>query len=76
MSVRFNACLISIWHRDSSCQKSIDAIIAMVIEELPEKLRPREQDYYYQKHQDRAGFNKELAAENMKKGANGENKTP
>lgn len=74
MSVRFNACLISIWHRDSSCQKSIEAIIAMVLEELPEKLRPREQDYYYQKHQDRAGFNKELAAENMKKGV--ENKTP
>lgn len=46
----------------------------MVLEELPEKLRPREQDYYYQKHQDRAGFNKELAAENMKKGV--ENKTP
>lgn len=48
----------------------------MVLVELPEELRPREQDYYYQKHQDRAGFNRELAAENMKKGANGENKTP
>lgn len=67
--MRFNAHLISIWHRDSSSQKSIDAILATVLEELPEELRPKADNYFYKKHQDHAGFNKELAAENAKKAA-------
>ena len=67
LSVRFNAHLISIWHRDSSCQKSIDAILATVLAELPEELSPKPDNYFYKKHQDHAGFNKELAAENAKK---------
>lgn len=54
--MRFNSHLISIWHRDSSLQKSIDGILSCVLEELPEELRPRPDNYFYKKHADHAGF--------------------
>jgi len=56
LSVRFNSHLISVWHRDASKQKSIDAILATVLEELPEDLRPKPDNYFYKKHSDHAGF--------------------
>ncbi|RFU31256.1 hypothetical protein B7463_g5052, partial [Scytalidium lignicola] len=56
LSVRFNSHLISVWHRDASKQKSIDAILATVLEELPEELRPKPDNYFYKKHSDHAGF--------------------
>jgi len=48
--------LISIWHRDASKQKSIDAILETVLEELPEELKPKSDNYFYKKHSDHAGF--------------------
>jgi hypothetical protein len=56
LSVRFNSHLITIWHRDASKQKSIDALLATVLEELPEELRPKPDNYFYKKHSDHAGF--------------------
>jgi hypothetical protein len=56
LSVRFNSHLISVWHRDASKQKSIDALLATVLEELPEELRPKPENYFYKKHSDHAGF--------------------
>jgi len=57
LSVRFNSHLISIWHRDASKQKSIDALLATVVEELPTDLKPKGPDnYFYKKHSDHAGF--------------------
>ncbi|KAK4192880.1 eukaryotic translation initiation factor 4E type 3 [Podospora australis] len=56
LSVRFNSHLISIWHRDSSQQKSIDGILECVLEELPPELRPKPDNYFYKKHSDHAGF--------------------
>jgi hypothetical protein len=56
LSVRFNSHLISIWHRDSSKQKSIDNMLACVLEELPAELRPKADNYFYKKHSDHAGF--------------------
>jgi len=56
LSVRFNSHLISIWHRDSSKQTSIDNILACVLEELPTELRPKADNYFYKKHSDHAGF--------------------
>jgi len=56
LSVRFNSHLISIWHRDASKQKSIDAILATVLEELPAELKPKPDNYFYKKHSDHAGF--------------------
>lgn len=56
LSVRFNSHLISIWHRDSSKQKSIDNMLACVLEELPTELRPKADNYFYKKHSDHAGF--------------------
>jgi hypothetical protein len=56
LSVRFNSHLISIWHRDASKQKSIDAILEIVLEELPEELKPKPDNYFYKKHSDHAGF--------------------
>jgi hypothetical protein len=56
LSVRFNSHLISIWHREGSNQKSIDAILATVLEELPEELKPKPDNYFYKKHSDHAGF--------------------
>lgn len=56
MSVRFNSHLISIWHRESSKQKSVDGLLACVLEELPADLRPKADGYFYKKHADHAGF--------------------
>jgi hypothetical protein len=56
LSVRFNSHLISIWHRDASKKKSIDAILATVLEELPDELKPKPDNYFYKKHSDHAGF--------------------
>ncbi|KAM3075442.1 hypothetical protein ACMFMG_007589 [Clarireedia jacksonii] len=56
LSVRFNSHLISIWHRDASKQKSIDALLATVLEELPQELKPKPDNFFYKKHSDHAGF--------------------
>ncbi|KAK1770477.1 putative translation initiation factor 4e protein [Phialemonium atrogriseum] len=56
LSVRFNSHLISIWHRESSKKKSIDAILECVLEELPPELAPKADNYFYKKHADHAGF--------------------
>jgi hypothetical protein len=45
-----------VWHRDASKQKSIDAILATVLEELPAELKPKPDNYFYKKHSDHAGF--------------------
>ena len=56
LSVRFNSHLISIWHRESSKQKSIDGMLNCVLEDLPSELRPKSENYFYKKHADHAGF--------------------
>lgn len=56
LSVRFNSHLISIWHRESSKQKSVDNLLECVLEELPAELRPKADGYFYKKHSDHAGF--------------------
>jgi hypothetical protein len=56
LSARFNSHLISIWHRDASHQKSIDALLQCVLEELPAELSPKPDNYFYKKHSDHAGF--------------------
>ncbi|KFX99981.1 hypothetical protein V495_05932 [Pseudogymnoascus sp. VKM F-4514 (FW-929)] len=63
LSVRFNSHLISVWHRESSKQKSVDAILATVLEELPDELKPRPDNYFYKKHSDHAGFKAPADAE-------------
>ncbi|EAA32257.3 translation initiation factor eIF4e [Neurospora crassa] len=59
LSVRFNAHLISIWHRDASKQKSVDAILQLVLTKaIPDDFPPLKPDnYFYKKHSDHAGFN-------------------
>ncbi|KAI1261230.1 translation initiation factor eIF4e [Xylariaceae sp. FL1019] len=56
LSVRFNSHLISIWHRDASKQKSIDAMLQTVLSELPAEMQPKPDNYFYKKHSDHAGF--------------------
>lgn len=56
LSVRFNSHLVTIWHRDSSKQNSIDGLIKCVLEDLPEELRLKPDNYFYKKHSDHAGF--------------------
>ncbi|KAG5913043.1 hypothetical protein E4U42_001541 [Claviceps africana] len=56
LSVRFNAHLITVWHRDSSKTNSIDAMLACVLEELPPEIRPKPDNYFYKRHRDHASF--------------------
>lgn len=56
LSVRFNSHLISIWHRESDKQKSVDGLLKCVLDELPTELQPRAENYFYKKHSDHAGF--------------------
>lgn len=56
LSVRFNSHLITVWHRDSSKQNSVDGMLACILEELPVELRPKPENYFYKRHRDHAGF--------------------
>ncbi|KAK6350143.1 hypothetical protein TWF696_006388 [Orbilia brochopaga] len=56
ISVRFNAHLVLIWHRDGSNQKSIDAILNRVLSSLAPELRPPPQNYYYKRHSEHKGY--------------------
>lgn len=55
-SVRFNSHLILIWNRDGSNQKSIDAILKRVLDNIPEEMKPQPQNYYYKKHSEHKGY--------------------
>ena len=57
LSIRFNSHMISVWNRDGANQKSIDAILAVILAELPDNLKPSPQNYYYRKHSEHKGFN-------------------
>lgn len=50
ISIRFNSHLVSIWNRNADNQKSVDAILARVLEQLPDTLRLPPSNYYYKKH--------------------------
>lgn len=71
LSVRFNSNLITIWNRDGTNQKSIDGILAVVLDKLSPELKPKEGSYYYKKHSEHAGFSEVVAkakeAEDAKK---------
>jgi hypothetical protein len=56
LSVRFNSHLISVWHRDGANQKSIDALLETVLQELPVEMKPKPDNYFYKKHSDHVGF--------------------
>jgi len=56
LSVRFNSHLVSVWHRESSKQKSVDGILQCVLRELEGELQPKPDNYFYKKHADHAGF--------------------
>ena len=71
MSVRFNNNLISIWHRDGANQKSKDGILAVILDNLPSDLEPREGHFYYKRHSEHAGFSEVVAKANEKKADEG-----
>lgn len=56
LSVRFNAHLISIWHRNASDTAAQEALLKVVLEELPAELMPKDSNYFHKKHSDHAGF--------------------
>ncbi|KAI5854583.1 translation initiation factor eIF 4e-like domain-containing protein [Tricharina praecox] len=56
ISVRFNSHLILVWTRDAENEKSRDAILAKVMESLPEEMRPQPSSPYYKKHNDHKNY--------------------
>lgn len=56
LSIRFGSDLVSVWNRDASNQKSVDAILAVVLDQLPDELKPTKANYYYKKHSEHKGF--------------------
>ncbi|MCJ1363566.1 hypothetical protein MMC16_002673 [Acarospora aff. strigata] len=64
LTTRFTSNLISIWHRNGTKenQKSIDGILDVVRQELPEHLKPKEGSFYYKRHEEHAGFKEVVAA--------------
>jgi len=68
LTTRFTSNLISIWNRDGENQKSIQGILDVVLEELPEHLKPKQSSYYYKKHSEHAGFSEVVAAAKAKEG--------
>ncbi|KAI9882721.1 MAG: hypothetical protein M1823_005527 [Watsoniomyces obsoletus] len=60
LSIRFGSDLISIWNRRGDQQKSIDAILEVVLRELPRDLLPKPATYYYKRHSEHQGFKEAL----------------
>jgi hypothetical protein len=56
ISVRFNSHLILVWTRDASNDKSREAVMAKVMESLPEEMRPSPTQPYYKKHSDHKNY--------------------
>ncbi|MCJ1447284.1 MAG: hypothetical protein MMC23_007795 [Stictis urceolatum] len=56
LSTRFNSNLITVWNRDGGNQKAIDGILEVVLAQISEAIKPRENTYYYKKHSEHAGF--------------------
>lgn len=61
ISNRFNSHLVQIWNRDGSNQKSIDAILAVVMEKISPELKPKPDSFYYKKHSEHRGYNESVA---------------
>jgi len=55
LSVRFSKHNISIWHRDAS-ENSKKALLETVLEELPEHMKPKDNNSFYKKHSAHKGF--------------------
>ncbi|KAB2581075.1 Translation initiation factor [Lasiodiplodia theobromae] len=55
-SVRFNSHLISIWNRDAGNQEGIDRLRDVVLGGISPDLQIRENQYYYKRHSEHAGF--------------------
>lgn len=68
LTTRFTSNLISVWNRDGANQKSIRGILEVVLEELPEHLKPKESSYYYKRHEEHAGYSEVVAAAKAKEG--------
>lgn len=60
-SARFNSNLINIWNRDGTNQKSVDDILATVLEKISPEIKPKEGSYYYKKHSEHAGYDEVVA---------------
>ncbi|KAI9878622.1 MAG: hypothetical protein M1830_000389 [Pleopsidium flavum] len=67
LTTRFTSNLIMLWNRNGTNQKSIDGILEVVLEELPDHLKPKDSSYYYKKHSEHAGFSEVVAAAKGKK---------
>jgi len=68
LTTRFTSNLISVWNRDAANEESVRGILEVVLEELPEHLKPKESSYYYKKHSEHAGFKEVVAAAKAKEG--------
>lgn len=55
-SVRFNSHLISIWNRDAENQEGIDRLRAAVLGGISPELTLRDNQFYYKRHSEHAGF--------------------
>ena len=62
LTTRFTSNLIMIWNRNGANEKSIRGILDVVLEELPDHLKPKESSFYYKKHSEHAGFAEVVAA--------------
>jgi len=56
LSVRFTSILVQVWNRDAQHDEGVQGILAAILEEMPEGLKPREGSYYYKKHSEHASF--------------------
>ncbi|KAL0263574.1 hypothetical protein SLS55_002555 [Diplodia seriata] len=55
-SVRFNSHLISIWNRDAGNQEGIDRLRDTILGGISDDLQIRENQVYYKRHSEHAGF--------------------
>ena len=58
---RYNASHITIWNRDGSNEKSINAIRDTVLANISAEVKPKDENIFYKKHSDHAGFEEAVA---------------
>lgn len=59
---RYASTLVTVWNRDGDHKEGIQRIAEKIVGNMPPELTPKEGSYYYKKHSEHDGFDKEAAA--------------
>ena len=58
---KFASTIISVWNRDADHAAGREALLKTIAESLPDEMKPKDGTFYYKKHAEQEGFDREAA---------------